>query len=136
MAAHPMPAHRVMRKRVIEALPQVGVLHRLPVGGLPAIALPAVDPGHDAVAEILAVGMDVDRAGPLERLERRARGPQLHPVVGGVRLAGLDLGGVIAPLQNRAVSAGSGIAGAGAVGMDGDATLGHVLASFGSNYSG
>ena len=45
----------------------------------------------DAVAQILAVGVEVDRAGPLERLQRRDRRHQLHAVVGGVRLAALDL---------------------------------------------
>jgi hypothetical protein len=44
MALDPVPAHLMGLQRGIEALPQVDVLHRLLVGGLPAVLLPAVDP--------------------------------------------------------------------------------------------
>ena len=37
-------------ERGVEPLPEVDVLHRLLVGGLPAVALPAVNPLRDAVA--------------------------------------------------------------------------------------
>ena len=73
--------------RVEQLLPQLGILDRLPVGGPPAVAAPAVDPLGDAVADVDAVGVEADPARPLQRLERRDRGEQLHPVVGGQRLA-------------------------------------------------
>src|ERR1700676_3264845 len=41
VAAHPVPMDGVAINRRIEALPQIGVLHRLLVGGLPAVAFPA-----------------------------------------------------------------------------------------------
>ena len=54
MALDPVPADLVAMERRIEPLPEFDVLHRLLVGGLPAIALPAVDPFGDAVAADIA----------------------------------------------------------------------------------
>ena len=59
----PMEAHLVPFPQGVEALPQLGVLDRLLVGGLPAVLLPAVDPGRDPVAQILAVGMESTTLG-------------------------------------------------------------------------
>ena len=69
----------------VEPLPEVDVLDRLPVGGLPAVPLPALDPAGDAAAQILRVGVEIDRRRPLQRLQRRDRRHQLHAVVGGLR---------------------------------------------------
>ena len=99
MAAHPVPAHLMLVDRGIETLPQIVVLHRLAVGGFPAVALPLVDPAHDAVAQVLAVGVNVDHARPLERFQRRDRRHQLHAVVGRERLAALELLLVIAEIR-------------------------------------
>src|SRR4249920_3372362 len=71
VALDPVPAHFMRLQRVIEALPQLGVLDRLLVGGSPAVLLPAMDPAGDALADILAVGGEVDGAGLLQRLQRR-----------------------------------------------------------------
>src|SRR5258708_10173680 len=109
----------------LEPLPQVNILDRLLVGGAPAVALPLIGPGHDAVAEILAVGVQIDQAGPLERLERRDRGHQLHAVVGGVGLAALELLDPIPERQDRAPAARPGIAGAGPIRMDDDVRFAH-----------
>ena len=75
---------------------------------------------HDAVAQILAVGVQIDPARPLQRFERGDRRHQLHAVVGGVRLAAFELLLVIAEGQDRAPAARAGIARAGAVGVDDD----------------
>src|SRR5262249_15559732 len=123
MAAQPVPPHATPPRERVEALPEIDVLDRLLVGGAPAVALPLIDPRHDAVAQILAVGVDVDEAGALERLERGDRRHQLHAVVGGVGLATLQLLDVIAEGEDRAPAAGTGIARAGAVGMDDDVRL-------------
>src|SRR5579863_7798407 len=90
MALDPVPAHLMRLERGVEALPQLGVLDRLLVGRAPAVFLPAVYPAGDALTHILAVGIKIDRARLFERLERRNRRHQLHPVVGGVRLAALQ----------------------------------------------
>ena len=106
------------RARLVEALPQLGVLHRLLVGGPPAVPLPAVDPGGDAVLHVLAVGVQLDAARPLQRFERRDRRHQLHAVVGGRRLRRRRSPCGVAVAQDRAPAAGAGIARAGAVGVD------------------
>ena len=62
VAPDPMPAHLVRLQRGVEALPQLGVLDRLLVGGTPAVLLPAVDPPGDALADILAVSGEIDDA--------------------------------------------------------------------------
>ena len=72
--------------RRVEGAPEFLVLHRLPVGGLPAARFqPAIQ--RDAAPDILRIGEEVDRARPLQRLERLDRRLQLHAVVGGQRLA-------------------------------------------------
>src|SRR5688572_2664950 len=48
VALHPVPFYLVARDRPVELAPQVDVLHRLPVRGEPAAALPASDPLGDA----------------------------------------------------------------------------------------
>ena len=58
MALHPVPFDPVRRGGVDQLLPQLGILDRLPVGGPPAVLLPAVDPFGDAVADIDAVGIE------------------------------------------------------------------------------
>ena len=120
MALDPVPAHLVRLQRGVEALPQFDVLDRLLVGGAPAVLLPAVDPAGDALPDILAVGVEIDRAGLLQRFQRRDRRHQLHAVVGGVRLAALQFLLDIAEFQDRAPAAGPGIARAGAVGVNDD----------------
>jgi hypothetical protein len=57
MALDPAPVHLVALDRGVEPLPQVHVLDRLLVCGLPAVALPAVNPLRDAVVDVFAVGM-------------------------------------------------------------------------------
>src|SRR6185369_2408029 len=124
---HPVPAHLMGPKRGVEPLPQIDVFHWALVGGAPAVALPVVDPTHDAIAQVLAVGVDVDRTRPLERLQRRDRRHQLHAIVGGMLFPAHQLFRLIAERENRAPAAGTGITRAGAVGMDRDALLRHAL---------
>src|ERR1700675_4590200 len=91
MPTQPVPAHAMRGCERIEPLPEIDILDRLLVGRAPAVAFPLMYPSHDAVAQILAVGMDVDEARPLERIERGDRGHELHAVVGGMGLAALEL---------------------------------------------
>src|SRR6266700_1270705 len=120
MALDPVPAHLVRLQRRVEPLPEFDVLDRLLVRGAPAIALPAVNPGRDALPHILAVGIEIDLAGLLQRLQRRDRRHQLHAVVGGVRLAALQFLFDLAEFQDRAPAARTRIARTGAVGVDDD----------------
>src|SRR5262249_5226409 len=90
-------------------MPKIDVPHRLSMGGAPAVALPLVDPRQDAVAQVLAVGVNVDETGPLERFERRDRRHQFHAVVGGVSLATLQFLPVIAEGEDRAQPPGPGL---------------------------
>src|SRR5262245_28753262 len=125
MAAHPMPANSMACQERIEPLPEIDIPDRPPIGGAPAVAFPLVDPRQDAISQILAVGMNVDETGPLERFQRRDRGHQLHAVVGGMRLAAPELPFVIAEGENRAPAAGPRITGAGAIGVHDHVGLAH-----------
>src|SRR5205809_7710376 len=87
VALDPVPFDSVARDGFQQFLPQVGILDRLAVGGAPAIALPAVDPAGDAVADVDAVGGQADATRLLERVEGLDRRLQLHAVVGGQRFA-------------------------------------------------
>src|ERR1700729_1306530 len=116
VALHPDPVDLVRCARGVEALPQLDILHRLLVGGAPAVLLPAVDPLGDAVAHIDAVGEEAYAARALQRL-------QPHAVVGGGRIAAGEFALAVFPLrlldaEDRAPASRSGISAAGAVGED------------------
>jgi hypothetical protein len=68
VAAYPMPAYLMPPARFVEPLPQICILDRLFLRGLPAVGLPAADPFSDAVSQILRVCMDLNAAWPFERL--------------------------------------------------------------------
>src|SRR5258708_496511 len=78
MAFDPMPAHLMLAECRLKPLPEVDVLHRLAIGRLPAVLFPAVNPAGDAAAQILAVGVEIDRRRAFQRFERRDCGKQLH----------------------------------------------------------
>ena len=72
----------------VEPLPQIDVLDRLLVGGVPAVA--SSSRGSSSMMPSRTYWLSVwrsTRAGPLQRLQRRDRRHQLHAVVGGLRLA-------------------------------------------------
>src|SRR5579871_5846281 len=115
MAAHPDELDLMRLERRGEALPEIHVLHRLLAGRAPVPPLPVVDPGGDAVAHVAAVGVETDTAGPGQRLERHDRRHQLHAVVGGAGFETRELALLPAVAQDRAPTAGPGIAAAGAV---------------------
>src|SRR3990167_257718 len=84
VAFDPVPldvVHAIVHQR-IELLPQVGVLHRLFGGRLPALGLPAVDPLGDAFAHVLAVEVHRHLARPLEGGQALDHGGEFHAVVG------------------------------------------------------
>src|SRR5262245_25729463 len=112
-----MPADPVLRRERIELAPELGVLDRLAVGRLPAVALPGVDPALDAVPHILRVGVELDVAGARQAFERADDGGELHPVVRGRGLAAEDLALAFAEHEQRAPAAGARIALARAVGV-------------------
>src|SRR5579871_1255165 len=120
MALDPVPAHLMRLERLVEPLPQFGVLDRLLVRSTPAVFLPAENPSRDALPDILAVGIEIDDAGFFQRFQRRNRRHQFHPVVGGVNLESGELLFDVAEPQDRAPAARTGITRAGAVGMDDD----------------
>src|SRR5690606_6843375 len=78
---------------LVQRLPQFGTLHRLLGRRTPAIALPALDPAGYAVLDVVAVRIEIDGAGLLQRPQRRARRHQFHAVVGRGGLAARKLPG-------------------------------------------
>src|SRR6185437_6180699 len=100
----------------VEALPQLDVLDRLLVGGTPAVLLPAVDPPGGALEHVLAVGVELHHAGPLQRLEARDRAHQLHLVVGRRRIAARQLPLPLTHAEDGGPATRSRVAAAGAVG--------------------
>ena len=71
-----------------QALPQVTVLNGLLVGSFPPALFPAVDPVFiESVDDVLRIGMDLDLAGAVERLERHDDRHEFHAIVGGLGVA-------------------------------------------------
>jgi hypothetical protein len=131
VALDPPPIDVVRFARCIEALPQLGVLHGLLVGRFPAVAFPAVDPGRDAVLDVIGVSVKFDLAGPLQGLQGRDGRHQFHAVVGGIGLTAAEFLAVPAPHEDGTPAAGAGISRAGAVGIDDDGvSLGHWMSWF------
>ena len=117
---HPMPFDSMRRTGVDKLLPELCIFHRLPVGGLPAVSPPPVDPLRHSVADIVAVGEQLDPARSLQGLERLDRGHQLHPIVGGQRFAAGQLEFLRSGTQKRAPSARTGVSAARSVTVDFD----------------
>jgi len=83
-----MPPHAMARDEGVQLAPQVLVLHRLAVGGLPAPALPAGHPFGDALLHVLGVGVHLYRHLPIEQ---RPFSPCIHGAYGIVTLKGAPL---------------------------------------------
>src|SRR5690606_10584563 len=128
VAPHPVPGDLVAPACLAERLPKLGIFHGLPVGRAPAVALPSLDPTGNAVAHIVAVGVELDLAGLLQRRQRLDRGRQFHAVVGRQSLAAGQFAHLAVVAQDRAPAAGPRIAGACAVGEYLDRL--HALATF------
>ena len=77
----PHPLDLMGRCGPLQPPPQVHVLHRLAVRGLPVPALPRRNPLRDPVLQVRRVGAEPDPARPAQRLQRFDRGGELHPVV-------------------------------------------------------
>jgi len=106
---------------LVQAPPQVFILDWLLVSGLPAPGLPAANPFSHALHDVFAVGVQIDAAGPFQRLQRHDGRHQFHAVVGGQSLAAPEfLLMAAAGLQDGAPAAGARVALAGAVGVDDD----------------
>src|SRR5262245_36503040 len=73
VALDPMPLDVVLRGERVELAPQVFVLHRLLVRGAPAFSLPIADPRGDALHHVDRIGVELDAAAALQRLERADR---------------------------------------------------------------
>src|SRR5688572_1655959 len=126
VAFHPMPFYLVARHRPVELAPEVHVLHRLPVRGEPAAALPASDPLRDALHHVQRIGVEAHPARALERIEGPDHRRELHPVVGGLRFPAPEFLLYAFRAEQRAPAAGAGIAAAGAVAVDLDHLIGHA----------
>src|SRR5262245_63006430 len=108
MAFDPDPLDVVLPAELVEAQPEVLILHRLLVGGAPATPLPVVDPGADAELHVLRVGMDLHLAALGQRLERADHRGQLHAVVRGLRLAAVELAPAALVLEQDAPTSDTG----------------------------
>ncbi len=120
MPLDPLPVNLVGLGGLFQPLPQLLILHRLLIRGLPAAAFPAFQPLGDALFDVLGISRERHVAGTLEFFERTNRGHEFHAVVGGFRLGTVKLLFVVAVLQDGAPTAGTGIATTGAVGVDDD----------------
>ena len=120
VAANPVPIDLVALARGVEALPEIDILDGFFLRGLPAVRLPSGDPFGDAVSQILRIRVQVDRAAPFQRFQRRNCRHQFHAIVGRERLPAINL--PLAPLvnQNSAPASRARIALAAAVGVDRD----------------
>src|SRR6266496_3472432 len=117
---HPMPRDTVSSGDPVKLPPQIHVFHRLLVGGAPAPAFPVVQPLADAFLNVLRVGVHLNFARRLQRLERPDYGGELHTVVGGIGFATEKFPIVPARFDQRTPSARARVALAGTVRINTD----------------
>src|SRR3954462_911075 len=118
VALHPMPLYLMERRQCIQLFPQIDIFNRLLVRGEPAASLPVVHPLGDSLHHVQGIGVDLDAAGPLERLERPDYRRDLHAVVRRVGFAAVELFLDALRPQERAPTARAGISPARAVAVD------------------
>ena len=128
MAADPLEGDLVNLQQLQQLLPEIRVEGLFPGIAHPALLFPFGGPALlDGVHYIFGVGNQKHPAGAFEGGKPLDDGSELHAVVGG---AGLPAGELLFPCaadQNRAPSAGAGIAAARSVGVDGDLGEGSFL---------
>src|SRR5579859_4856097 len=107
MAFHPVPLYLMASRQRIQLLPQIDIFNRLLVGGEPAAALPVVHPLGNPFHHVQRVGVELDAARPLKRLERADCGGELHAVVSRVGLAAVELLLDALRAEQRAPAAGT-----------------------------
>src|SRR5688572_6615571 len=91
MAADPQPFYVVLITKLVQLLPEVVVLDRLPVRRLPPALFPGMDPLADPELDILGIGMQFHPGAGLERLQRANDRQELHAVVGCQTLSAVKL---------------------------------------------
>ena len=106
------------RSQLVELFPELAVLDGFLSGRFPIITLPVVHPLVEALEDVLAVGIDIDPAGLLDRREPLDDGGELHAIVGGLLRAAtaLDLLAGVRMAEDEGPASGSGVARTGAVG--------------------
>src|SRR5262245_28430748 len=127
---NPMPLYLMSRRRLVQAPPEILVLHRFLVSRFPTLAFPGVDPLGNALLDVLRIGMEPDPARALERLEGADHRHELHAVVGRRRLAATGLFFLILVSKNKTPSSRPGIPPAGAVGKDFHELIAHGACAF------
>ena len=121
VALDPVEGDLMLLAQVEHLLPEVGVERRVFFVAHPAVFLPFDGPalGH-GVHDILRVGVERDGARLGQGGEGGDDAHELHAVVRRRLLAAGELLAAAVVLQDRAPAPRAGIAGAGAVGVDGD----------------
>ncbi len=114
----PVPVHLVSLVLLVQVLPQVDILYRLPARGFPALVLPSLEPAGDAVAHIDGIGRQIYPAGFTERPESLDGGRQLHAIIGGFDFTSSQLPLMITRSQQRSPPPWPGIPAARSVSKD------------------
>ena len=120
VAFEPLPIYFMFCGEGVEVAPEVGVFDRLFFLGFPAVAFPVFDPGGDAVFDVVGIGVEGDFAGFFEDFQGFDGGLKFHAVVGGGGSAAADFQFVRAAGEDGGPAAGTWVAVAAAVGVDGD----------------
>jgi hypothetical protein len=91
VAAHPLPFNVMQLRKAVNFLPELPILYRLFPLALdfvdPAVSFPRGNPTRHPLLDVLRVSPNGDVAMLLQGPQTFDHGAELHPVVGGVRLA-------------------------------------------------
>src|SRR5882672_1336063 len=121
VAGHLAPDDVVALRLGEQPFPEVAIGDRLLLGVLPAVLLPAFPPAlAEAVHDVGAVRVQADAPAGGDRREAFDRPHELHALVGGPRVGAGDGALLTAVDDDRGPTAGPGVAGARAVGVEDD----------------
>lgn len=118
MAFDPMPFDVMSCYLLVQSLPQIDVFNRLLIGRAPAILPPVVDPLIDTVFNILTVSGEIHPTALIQRCQRFHGSEQFHTIIGGVAKPFTQFFAMLVEDQYRTITAGTGIAETGAVGIN------------------
>jgi len=111
----PGPMDLVAVSGLLQVHPQILIHHRFFRRGLPAIALPAMDPGSDAVFEVLGIGNHLHLAGLFKRAQTFNGSSEFHAVIGGMGIGTEHFASMFPEAQYIRPTAWAGIAQASAI---------------------
>lgn len=118
MSLDPLPLNTVPGYGLVQALPEINILDRLPGCRFPTPCFPVIYPLGNSVHHVFGIRGQNHFTAPLETLQTHNRSHQLHTVIRRHGFTAIEVFFRAVIAQYHAPTPGAGITSAGAVGVD------------------